>query len=397
MSDVTASGPKQDPGAASRVEPSPAPPPPPTPPAAAPSRRPSYAPVIDWIYGQITSGQVPVGSRLPSIVDIAAACGVGVKTARSAVEHLAARGTVRTRQGSGTVVLSTPRGLSDSYVGSSSGRRIVGTLVPNLTYYGETLSGIESVLAERDGRMMLTCSHYDHSTECDQLESLVSDGAEGILCSASLAHWPENDSSFDRLRKLPVPCVLVDRRLPEGMLPRLPAVLTDLEQAAYLGTDHLARVERRRIAGVFMAGRHGERELRSGYRAALAAHGIRVDPALELAVPDFDAAQTAERLIDCGADAAFIGGGRLAGAVLAELLQRRRRVPRDIALAAYDAQGGDVAEVPMTSVTPQRAAIGRLATTMLLDLLANPRTATTGEFRVHPTLIIRRSTVATAS
>ena len=355
------------------------------------SRAPGYAHVVDWIYDQIGSGQVPVGSRLPSIADIAAACNVGVKTARSAVEQLAERGVLRTRQGSGTVVISVPRELSDQYTGRSSGRRIVGALVPDLTFH-ETLSGIESVLAERDGRLMLTCSHYEYGSECDHLDSLVSDGAQGLLCAANLARWPEGDPSFDRLRDLPVPAVLLDRRLPDGMFPRIPAVLTDLEQAGFLATSHLIELDRSRVAGVFMAGRPGEPELRRGFRAALAARGVRPDPALELAAPDFDGTEVVDRLIDLDVDAVFVGGGHLAASVLSRLLLRRRKVPQEIAVAAYDARGGEVSEIPLTSVSPQRAAIGRLATTMLMDLLAHPRTAATGEFRVHPTLIARRST-----
>lgn len=145
-----------------------------------------------------------------------------------------------------------------------------------------------------------------------------------------------------------------------------------------------------------MAGRPGEQELRRGFRAAVAAAGLRPDPSLELAAPDFDGTTIAGQLIEAGADAVFVGGGHLATSVLSQLLRRRRRVPQDVAVAAYDALGGDLAEIPLTSVTPQRAAIGRLATTMLMDLLAHPRTAAVGEFRIQPTLIIRRSTIGTA-
>ncbi len=363
--------------------------------AAGSPRGAGYFAVIDWIHGQIASGQVPVGSRLPSIADIAAACGVGIKTARSGVERLAAQGVLRTRQGSGTVVISAPRGISDRYIANSSGRRLVGALVPNLTFYGEVLSGVESVLSERDGRLMVTCSHYEFRGESAELESLVTDGAEGILCSASLGRWSADDGSFDRLRNLSVPCVLIERRLPDGMFPRLPAVLTDLEQAAFLATRHLIQIGRERIAAVQVAGRPGSEELCRGYRSALAAAGRTPDPAFLIAEPELDAKRAAELLIERDADAAFVRGGELAAATMGQLMQRRRRVPRDVAFATYDAQGGDIADIPMTSVSPQRSAIGRLAAGMLMDLLNHPRTAAVGEFLVHPTLIIRRSTIGT--
>lgn len=352
--------------------------------------------VIDWIYTQIQSGQVPVGARLPSIAEIAAACGVGVKTARSAVEQLAGRGVVRTRQGSGTVVITAPREISDAYVATSSGRRLVGALVPNLTNYGEILAAVESVLSERDGRLMLTCSHYEHARECDEIESLLSDGAEGILCSASVSRWTDGDDSFERLRNLRVPCVLMERRLPGHMYPRIPAVLTDLEQAAFLATDHLIRLGRSRVAGLFLAGNPGEDELRRGYLSALAAAGHPTDPALILARPKAAGAGAADLLIESGADAVFVAGGPLATELVGELLRRRLRVPRDIAVAAYDAQSGDSADIPLTSVTPQRTAIGLLAARMLMDQLAHPRSAAVGEFRIHPTLIVRRSTIGPA-
>jgi DNA-binding FadR family transcriptional regulator len=70
------------------------------------AREPLVAQVIAQLRTQITSGEWPVGRRLPPEPELAAALGVGRNTLREAVLALVHAGLLQRRQGSGTYVVS---------------------------------------------------------------------------------------------------------------------------------------------------------------------------------------------------------------------------------------------------------------------------------------------------
>jgi len=76
--------------------------------------------VVEQLQEQITSGEWPVGARIPPEPDLVAALGVGRNTVREAVNALVHAGILERRQGSGTYVLAT-----DELTGAA-GRRLVG-------------------------------------------------------------------------------------------------------------------------------------------------------------------------------------------------------------------------------------------------------------------------------
>ncbi|GAA2742397.1 FadR/GntR family transcriptional regulator [Kitasatospora cinereorecta] len=63
--------------------------------------------VIAQLRGQITSGEWPVGSRIPTEAELVEQLGVARNTVREAVRALAHNGLLDIRQGSGTYVLAT--------------------------------------------------------------------------------------------------------------------------------------------------------------------------------------------------------------------------------------------------------------------------------------------------
>lgn len=68
------------------------------------SRSPLVSQVIDQLREQITSGEWPVGSRIPPEPRLAADLGVGRNTLREAVRALSHAGLLECRQGAGTFV-----------------------------------------------------------------------------------------------------------------------------------------------------------------------------------------------------------------------------------------------------------------------------------------------------
>ncbi|MEZ0089338.1 FadR/GntR family transcriptional regulator [Streptacidiphilus sp. EB129] len=72
-----------------------------------PRREPLADQVIAQLRAQITSGEWPVGSRIPTEVALVEQLGVARNTVREAVRALAHNGLLDIRQGSGTYVLAT--------------------------------------------------------------------------------------------------------------------------------------------------------------------------------------------------------------------------------------------------------------------------------------------------
>src|SRR5690242_18569716 len=68
------------------------------------ARTPLVDQVIAQLREQISSGEWPVGSKIPTEPDLVAALGVGRNTLREAVRALAHLGLLESRQGAGTYV-----------------------------------------------------------------------------------------------------------------------------------------------------------------------------------------------------------------------------------------------------------------------------------------------------
>lgn len=70
----------------------------------APKREALVPQIIEQLRAQISSGEWPVGTRIPTEPDLVAALGVGRNTIREAVRALVHAGVLERRQGSGTYV-----------------------------------------------------------------------------------------------------------------------------------------------------------------------------------------------------------------------------------------------------------------------------------------------------
>ncbi|MEV5507335.1 FadR/GntR family transcriptional regulator [Streptomyces orinoci] len=76
-------------------------------PLSSPRRAPLAGQVIDQLRNQITSGEWPVGSRIPTEPELVEQLGVARNTVREAVRALAHNGLLDIRQGAGTFVVAT--------------------------------------------------------------------------------------------------------------------------------------------------------------------------------------------------------------------------------------------------------------------------------------------------
>ncbi|MET9375246.1 substrate-binding domain-containing protein [Streptomyces sp. NPDC002992] len=340
----------------------------------------------------ILDGTWPPGSKLPTERALATETGLSVTTVRRAYEDLVALGLVERRQGAGTFAAQRPDGD-----GAAAGdRRVVGVLVPDTTfYYPRVLQGIERELAAAGARLVLACSHYDPDEEDAALRRLLSSGVHGLLLVPSLHTATDPGRRADDLLALPVPAVLVERRLAAyGPGDPTEHVCTDHEGGAYDAVRHLRALGHERLALLVRTEAPTTAPIESGFARAVADLGL-AEPLRVRDERDGWNPGRADRAIaelrTARVTAGLCFGDREAALVLAAARRAGLRVPEDLALISYDNEFADVAETPLTAVSPPKFQVGRLAAQILLRRLADGDASPLHQVRLRPRLVVRAS------
>lgn len=237
--------------------------------------------------------------------------------------------------------------------------------------------------------------------ELKALDHLRGGSSDGVIVATG--RHGERPQAIEMLRDLVrhgVPAVILLDRSPD---PLLPAIRVDVEAGAYLATTHLLRLGHRRIAHLALQGarpldaeQSSQGDRYRGYRRALEAAGLAVDPALVIRGGDTpDGGRSMVRsLFERGRPAPtaiLVYNDLMAVGVLRGLYELGRAVPRDVAVVGTDGiELGEYLSPALTTIDHPRAELGRLAVETVCDLLGGAQ-AVAAE-RVLPTgLIIRES------
>ncbi|MBA4863328.1 GntR family transcriptional regulator [Streptomyces sp. PSKA54] len=337
----------------------------------------------------IQDGTWPPGSKLPTERALAAESGLSVTTVRRAYEELVVQGLVERRQGAGTFAQGrTPR--------APNHRWIVGVLVPDTTlYYPRVLQGIEEVLAEAGARLVLACSHYDPRAEDTAIAELLAAGVHGLLLVPGLYAEGDPGRRAQELLALPVPAVLVERRLTAaGPGDPTEHVRTDHEGGAYDAVRHLRALGYERLALVLRSDGPTADPIRTGFTRAVADFGLPdavYDDELMDAWGPERADATVARLMSGGVTGVLCFGDREAAMVQSAARRAGLRVPQDLAMVSYDNEFADVAEIPLTAVSPPKFQVGRLAAQVLLRRLKEGEASPLHQVQLRPNLVVRAS------
>ncbi len=249
---------------------------------------------------------------------------------------------------------------------------IIDMLVPDLTnpYAVEIVCGVEDVLERTELRLALSLTHNSSEFEQRWLAKVIDGATDGAILV--LAQGQSN--RLDMLHRNKIPFVVVDHRGELGA--DVPSVGATNWLGGRLATEHLLSLRHRRIAII-----GGDATLRcsrdriAGYRAALEDAGISVNP--ELIRPGTFTQQTGYEqtcaLLDLPEPptAIFAGSDTQAMGVYSALRARGLSVPDSMSVVGFD-------DVPIASlITPALTTVrqplvemGRVATTMLLRLIA---------------------------
>jgi DNA-binding LacI/PurR family transcriptional regulator len=228
------------------------------------------------------------------------------------------------------------------------------------------LNGIGTALAPRGNQLVLVMPQSGEEER--RLEQYVAAGhIDGVVVTALHAH----DPLPERLAARGVP-VVVNGSPPQGA--RASYVDADNRGGAAAAAAHLLAQGRRRIATISgLLDMPAARDRVRGFRDALEAAGLDVDPSLEEAgnFNQEDAARAMQLLLERNPDldAVFVASDSMAVAALAVLHSSGRRVPDDVALVGFDDQ--PIASTTLPRLSTVRHPIDAMSREMVRILLHN--------------------------
>ena len=251
----------------------------------------------------------------------------------------------------------------------------IGVVVSEVanSYFSQAVNGIESIAYDRGYHVIISQTHESYDREVINVKHLASRSVDGLL--VSLSSQTTDISHLTDLHDRGLPIVFFDRVADEIITHK---VIANNEKGAYEATEHLIKSGYKRIAHLTSSNYLSiSIERLEGYKNALSANGIEVNPAYIKHCPHggmiYEEMENAIKELQAlpeKPDAIFVAGDRLSTGCLSVFKNLKISVPNDMAIAGFS--NSDVLDLfnpSLTSVRQPAFEIGKLATQMLLQLI----------------------------
>jgi DNA-binding LacI/PurR family transcriptional regulator len=246
---------------------------------------------------------------------------------------------------------------------------LVDLLLPRLDdeYYLPILEGVVQVLREAGTRLVLTSTDYQPEQEVRWIDTVTDHSTDGILVVLP------SDTAIEHLERSGLPFVLIHNQ--GGLLATAPSVRITSWEGGFVATTHLIQLGHQRIAYIGKtAPARDAIERIAGYRAALDAVGLTLDPQLQcdgdFTESDGYTATIALLELKEPPTAIFAGNDRQAAGVYRALHERSLSVPDQMSVVGFDnLPYTEIMNPPLTTVHAPRLELGRTAASMLVRLI----------------------------
>lgn len=353
------------------------------------AKKPKYQQLLEHLSQAIRRGDYRPGSKLPSEAVLVKQFNTSRITVGRALRELQQAGLVERFAGSGT------------YVRKRSGKEpqplLFGLLIPDLgetEIFGPICQGIANASDAQDqallwGHVNVNQSKQEQAKQlCRQFIDRQVSGVFFAPLEFEVQAEKTNRWILNAFAESGIPVVLVDRRLPYTPDRHRPDVVgINNKQAGYLATEHLIQMGCKHIG---FLGYHGAaftiQERMTGYKEALAAHGLRVP----FDVDEGTAAGSGEGG-KMDVEAFVCANDQTAGNMMHSFLSQGLRIPDDIRLVGIDdVQYASLLPVPLTTVRQPCREIGEEAMRTMLHRIEKPRTPAR-DVLLDGQLVVRRS------
>lgn len=363
-----------------------------------------YSQILDEFRERIISGDLAVGSRLPTELEIAQSHHISRGTVRQALSVLVNEGLLERIQGSGTFVRQLPSPSQPSsalhHQEQVSPRALQKSIGLILSQVGDELNldillGAERAAKPRGYQLSFAYAEENNS-------ALALDIARLQATTAGLIIFPTSDTPRDtaiaQLKADNFPFVLVDRYIPEL---DCDYVASDNVGGGYRATEHLLILGHTRIGFAYSSAggllTTSVRDRWEGYRKALHEYQQPYDESLvygNLSGYDSDVSTIYDEIVSRTdrPDAIFAVNDAVALGFLRAAQRHNLRVPEDLALVGFD----DLSfaahlSTPLTTVAQQRIELGIHAGTLLINRIESQVATPPKHVELSTNLIIRQS------
>lgn len=257
-------------------------------------------------------------------------------------------------------------------------------------FFTDVVATIQNVLNRAGFAVMLCSSDEDTAKQDEQIKLLLERMVDGLI----IAPAGEDEVMRRLVKSTRKPVVLIDRMI-EGL--GVDAVVLDNTQAVYDAIQYLIGLGHRRIG--YISGTPGTttgRDRLDGYRRALAAAGIALDPALirDGNFREADGYRAAMQLLTMPQrpTALFSANNLMVIGAMRAIRDLGLICPADISVASMDDfVWADVFGPRLTTVAQPVEAIGEQAARLLLDRLSGKAAAQPEVLTLRGRLIVRNS------
>ncbi len=282
----------------------------------------------------------------------------------------------------GYVPNHTARALSTGRHGN------IGLIVPDIAnpFFPPLIQAAQTE-ADRSDFCIFLGNTAENPKQEDKLVGRFAGQVEGLVLASSRL-------SDERIRThaTQLPLVLINRDI-EG----IPRVLIDSSAGVRQAVEHLADLGHQRIAYVSgPAASWSNKQRRSAIRAGASARDMELS-IIPTPAPTYQAGREAvDAVLKTGASAVVAFDDLTAQGILTGLAERNIVVPRDFSVVGCDDVLGAVTFPALTSVSNHSADVGRIAISMLLDILRSRNVADV-RYALDTKLVIRDTTAQAAS
>lgn len=277
-----------------------------------------------------------------------------------------------------------------------SGRtNIIGVIIPSaeINFFGSVVHGIESMANQHGYNVLIYQSNEQPEYEQKGIETFLSTRVDGIL--ASIAKETLDFHHYLEIKERGVPLVFFDRA--NDSL-NIPSVVVDDFKGAYYATEHLIRQGYKRIAHIT-----GQQHLKifkdrlEGYKAALAAYSIEVEPDLiyQGNVSIAAGRQAIQHFLELPEppDAVFAVEDFTALGAVKELKDRDIDMPEAFGVIGFANESFDEHITPsLSSIDQQTVQMGKEAFKLLMELI-NEGTLVKSRVVLDPVPVYRQSSM----
>lgn len=306
-----------------------------------------------------------------SIKDVAKAAGVSTATVSRVIsngDHV--RPEVRKRVMDAVEQLGyRPNLLARSLRSQQS--KTIGLIVSDIRnpFFTAISRAVEDTAYEQGYSLFLCNTDEDPEKETIYLNLMQDENVAGVIFSPTR----QTAARFASLH-LPFPTVIVDRSVGDA---EVDVVLLDNIDAAYRLTLHLLEQGFVRIAALCGEMSTTGRERYAGYEKALRARDVAIQPDLvKFIQPRIEAGYAATQKLlgtTLPPDAILTTNSLIAAGALQAIREHNLAIPNDIALVSFDeTTWASLVQPPLTLIAQPTHEIGKTATELLLERIAEP-------------------------